>query len=746
MKKYRLLILITALIFTVIGAVASHATLDATAKLTGPETIREKSSFTVEFKVTCDEIYGMEAKLTETGPITRKSIALNPKLDGWTHENQNGVFMVYSNNLATSFSGDNEALFSVTYELNDDAKVGDTISIAFTDTVLANHNTNEQTDSFSVAYTQTVQKQVSTNTNLLSLKIDGKDLDGFEYTKTEYQLTVPFETNEISVSATCAGDGATYSVSGNTNLKVGSNNVIVKVTAASGATKNYTVRVTRGNPPDMARLTALKAESYALSPAFDPNIFNYTVSVPYTKQSITLTPSANEGIRYSVEGGSKLAVGDNTVTIKVTDSYDNTKTYTVTVTRRKNSNTNLLKLSVSGHTLTPAFDYSITNYSLTVNSSVTSLDISTIAAGDGATVAVTGNELSADGGTVIVTVTAMDGTTKEYTISVIREGANPKPPIVDPPSEDAAKLNSLSIKDLTLTPLFSSSVTAYTLTVPENISSLTITAIGENGSEVIVSGANVLKIGENRVTILVKAPNKTNTEYVITVTRMDKEPTPENAKLQSITLSTGSLSPIFNPNIFSYIVYLPYETNTLTVSATGNENATIEGTGDYSLNPGSNTITLRAVSDDGNAMYTVIAYVMPAFDGSIPSPVPGGNEQSNGGTLSILGNNAVGGKLTVHFDGSANYSVRWLRDGTTVGGKLDYIVTAADMGKTLTVTIYDADGNTLCAKDIVISGTDITQSKGNSGFDAVGMVISLIAAFATLIIGFIIGKTFRKKG
>ncbi|MBE6639257.1 MAG: hypothetical protein E7616_07395 [Ruminococcaceae bacterium] len=747
MRKNKLLILLSVLIFAVIGAAFSFAALSATAKLTGPDKIYENDTFALEFKVNCDTIYGMEAKLDITGPIEQESITLNPALTGWTVESMNGVFMVYSNDLATPVSGENVTLFTMKYKLTDEAKIGDTLSVKFTDVVLANHLTSDQTDPFAVTYSKTIQKRPSTNTNLTSLKINGSAVDGFDHTITEYALKVPYETDSVSVSATCAGEGASYSVTGNSGLKVGVNNVVVRVTAASGDTKNYTVKVTRDNPPNLARLTNLTAESYTLSPAFDSNVFAYTVSVPYTKKSITIKPSADDGITYAVTGGSDLSVGDNIVTVKVTDQYENTAEYTVTVTRRQNNNTNLLKLVIEGYELTPLFHYTITNYNLTVPASVTSLEIDAVAAGDGASFDITGNEFDSAGGKVIITVTAMDGTTKNYTINVKKEGAPVDP--VDPPAPGAAKLNSLILKNATLSPAFSSSVTSYTATVPGNVTVLDLEAFGENGSEVIIKGATNLKVGQNRVSIIVKAEGKTDSQYEIIVTRSEEEPTPDSPVLDSITLSTGTLSPAFDPKVFTYIVYLPHETAKLTLSATAESGAQITGTGDYTLLPGSNPLTLQVIVGDKNTTYSVIAYVMPAFSGT----VPGINETIDPPTpetkpifLSIIGNGQVGTSLNAVVDGMDTYLVHWFRDDSAVGANANYIVTAEDAGKTLTVIVYDESGNALMTREINIpKNTPSTSNKKDSGFDWVGMIISLVAALATLIIGFILGKMYFTK-
>ncbi|MBE6672440.1 MAG: cadherin-like beta sandwich domain-containing protein [Ruminococcaceae bacterium] len=782
MKKLRILLVVCAMIFAIFGISASFAAMDASATLAGPEAIREgDTSFTLEFKASADEIFGMTAKLTETGPITRQSIKVGSDMANWTIEDVSaaGIFMMYGESALADC--ENKVLFTVTYTLNETAKVGDAISVTFGDIELT--SSTDATDPFSCSYNKTVARKLNTNTNLLSLKVDGTALSGFDPAKTEYRLTLPYTTDSLNITATCAGEGATYKVTGNTGLKFGENNVVVTVTAESGATKAYTVKVTRQDPPDSAYLMDLSAgNSYPLSPEFDPLVTEYTVSVPYTKTSISFTHSTNEGVTATVEGGSKLAVGENTVTITVTDKFEHTRTYTVTVTRRQNSNANLLKLSVDGHTLSPAFVYTTTKYSMSVNSSVASLTVKATAAGDGAQVSINGSaptalttssilKMEGDSMTVVVTVTAMDGTTtKDYTIEVSREGGNVTPPDdddppvkppVNPPSDNSAKLSSLVIKGYDLDPVFEADINQYALTVPNGITSLEITALGANGSEITVTGDTNLKVGQNTVTISVKEAGKDDAQYVITVTRAAAQTSADSAKLQSIVLSKGELSPIFHPDTLTYVVYLPHETTKLTVSAVGGENATVQGAGNYTLVSGVNTITLISKTVDGTATYTLYVYVMPAFSGTLPN-IGSGNDSTNSAEKSaftVTVGTSIGDKLTAQYEGSVKgtkytYELYHKVDGvlstTPVKSAKNaqtfaYVLTTADTGKDLVIRVKDASGAVVAEK--TVSGPQSTASLGNkkTGFDIIGMVISLIAALATLIIGFILGKMFGRR-
>lgn len=67
----------------------------------------------------------------------------------------------------------------------------------------------------------------------------------FSAGQTSYAVTVPNSVSSITIGATAADSKATVSGTGAKNLNVGSNKFSVVVKAESGATKTYTVTVTR---------------------------------------------------------------------------------------------------------------------------------------------------------------------------------------------------------------------------------------------------------------------------------------------------------------------------------------------------------------------------------------------------------------------------------------------------------------------------------------------------------------------
>ena len=142
---------------------------------------------------------------------------------------------------------------------------------------------------------------------------------------------------------------------------------------------------------------------------------------------------------------------------------ETTTTYTVTVTRAGSGDASLSALSLSGVTLSPVFASGTTAYTTSVVHAVTETTVTATAVAGAAYVVKLNGVVDQDGivplavgdGNVIaVVVTAQDGeATTKYTVTVTRAG-----------SGDAG-LSALSLSGLTLSPAFTSGMTAYTASV-----------------------------------------------------------------------------------------------------------------------------------------------------------------------------------------------------------------------------------------------------------------------------------------
>lgn len=89
-------------------------------------------------------------------------------------------------------------------------------------------------------------QDASDNASLSALKVNpGKLSPAFATTIREYEVSVPYDTEMIVVSALTEDANATVGVNGSTNLAIGRNTVIVTVTAEDGTEKRYYLYVTR---------------------------------------------------------------------------------------------------------------------------------------------------------------------------------------------------------------------------------------------------------------------------------------------------------------------------------------------------------------------------------------------------------------------------------------------------------------------------------------------------------------------
>lgn len=181
-----------------------------------------------------------------------------------------------------------------------------------------------------------------------------------------------------------------------------------------------------------------------------------------------------------------------------------------------------------------------------------------------------------------------------------------------PKSKDNT-LKSLTVNNATISPAFSAGTTEYTADVPFAVEKLDLKAVANDAKASVSVDNPVLKPGGTTVvTITVTAENGDQKVYSITVNRQqDPNYVPsDNHALASITVDGFLLSPVFDPERTQYLVWLPYETEHVTVSAVAaHELATVEVVGGNDLIAGEdNEIQVICTAENGQQrVYTVIA-------------------------------------------------------------------------------------------------------------------------------------------
>lgn len=176
-----------------------------------------------------------------------------------------------------------------------------------------------------------------------------------------------------------------------------------------------------------------------------------------------------------------------------------------------------------------------------------------------------------------------------------------------------ANLASLTVGNAEISPAFSGDVTSYTASVPFEVDKLDITAKAEDSKATVSVYGNALQPNAaTGVQVVVKAENGSTKTYTIETTRaQDPNYVPNaNNQLAGITVDTGVLSPAFNPDITSYVVWLPYEAENIGVTAVAADakaSVTVEGGSNLKENADNPVKVICTAESKEQKVYTVIA-------------------------------------------------------------------------------------------------------------------------------------------
>ncbi len=438
----------------------------------------------------------------------------------------------------------------------------------------------------------------------------------FKTTTLGYTVTVPYTTTQVKITPVKASTGVKYLyINGKAATYAyikpplgGSANAVIKAVAADGKTSvTYTVTVKRTGLISGINLSG----GAKLTPAFVGSTAAYTVHLPVTTSSVTITPAKTSYCKsFTIDGravASKVitppAGGSATCTIVATALNGTTKsTYTVKVV----SNRPITGIGLSSGKLTPAFSATRLTYDVTISGDTPSVKITptrttgfnyTINGGavnTPATISVAPNDTET--ATIVATY---PGGSITYTVNVHRNGL-----LTDIDAEDDDG------ESIPLT--FITTDSSYDLDVPADVDGVTITPAAVPGATLTIDGESVAsKVyspaigGSATATILVDCSGEQMT-YTVTIHRAEA---PNN-----IVAISGALDPVFSNDVFDYEIHLDHatgpDTASLNVTATGD--CIIQTSGLTATKPASPgykvaTITLTPAGDF-TVTYTIKIY------------------------------------------------------------------------------------------------------------------------------------------
>ncbi|MBB3057019.1 cadherin-like beta sandwich domain-containing protein [Mucilaginibacter gotjawali] len=408
---------------------------------------------------------------------------------------------------------------------------------------------------------------------------------------------------------------------------------VIGINAAENVVAGY--KNNRFNTPSQnTDLANLGISNGKVSPAFNPKINSYVTTLTTDTTSI-VPPAADTSGVVTVNGtivpwGAVLPVanlkfGVNTFSVSVAaPGASAANTYILAINRVPSPDASLAALTLSTGKLNPKFSPAINTYVASTNSNINSISLTPTTSDAGTVVTVNGVPVMSGvasanlplitGANMInIIITAADGiSTQTYTITVTRA-----------PSANAKLLN-LTTSSGALIPAFSNNLTSYTKAVSNNVASIIVTPTAADSTATIsVNGAIVpsrspsgyipLIVGANVINTIVTAQDGFSRQtYTITINRAAST----NAKLLSLTTSSGALSPAFINTTGTYSKAVGNNVASITFTAKAadptavvkvNGTAVPSGTASAAIQlaVGSNTITIAVTAQDG---VTAITY------------------------------------------------------------------------------------------------------------------------------------------
>lgn len=410
-----------------------------------------------------------------------------------------------------------------------------------------------------------------------------------------YSVTVPSDVSNVTINATPKGQ-YTKGITGTgaTELKSGSNTVIVEVTAEDNSKKTYTINITR-EINENATLEEIVVDGTPI-PGFKPEDATYDLgSVEYAKTTIDLSATGVSGTTLTGTGIKNLEVGDNTFEIVVTADSGAKGTYTVKV-RRKSNDSTIKSLTSSEGTVR---NTGTKEYTIDVPSGITNLTLTPTLNHNDASIISPSNLSNID----ITNLT-------ELNIEVRAEDTDSRynstyKIVFNKLQSTNVYLSSLTVDQGILSPSFNKETNNYTVTVNSEIEEITITAVAEDNLSTVSgdTGLQNLNYGPNTFTVKVTAENGDDNDYVIIVTRTKKNIN----TLTEITID-GTPIPNFSPDQETYEITVPEGTSSIEIDAIkGDEDQTITGLGTHQITGDTETIIIKVEAQDGTEKtYTIV--------------------------------------------------------------------------------------------------------------------------------------------
>ncbi|NBT47531.1 MAG: hypothetical protein EBT07_06870, partial [Actinobacteria bacterium] len=416
-------------------------------------------------------------------------------------------------------------------------------------------------------------------------------------------ITLPADAESIDYEIVPNDENVHVEVQGADSLKLGSNLVVVILTAQDGSVSEYNFTVRVGGQSADTALTSLEVSANGVKTQVTDG--DVVTVAPRTTAVDVVAKTRDIAATVKVTGRTNLKVGDNLITVLVT-APDSVTTRIVSFTVKVlplSSNTSLSEFSIDG---TPVVDGS----KLVLAPFTRSVVVVAKPVDAEATAQLSGNAVVDGDNTITVKVTAADGSVRVYTVSLnVRK------------LSDDNSLASLLFDGI-------KPVNGVYTTAPV-ASNVTVTAVANDVNAVVtVVGNTGLRVGNNTVSVVVVAENGSIAKYSYTVV----VPASNNTSLKSLQVNGVEVAA-------NSIVNLPRFTKAVVAKAVAEDaEAKTSITGLSNLNPGQNTLTVNVVAADGvttNSYKVTLFVTLPSSDTALKTFTINGKTVDAGQTITV---------------------------------------------------------------------------------------------------------------
>lgn len=265
---------------------------------------------------------------------------------GNSSNNQNATDSV-NNNTGVSSNINSINQNTVSQLPNTSGKTSSNVVMPNNQTTNSNQQKKQSSSVQNVNNDKTSNQNNNLNVNLKELHLNIEGINpSFNSNITQYYLVVSNIINNIEVTAIPEDELSRVEITGNNNLVMGANEIVVKVISEDESkSKTYKISVSKIEDKEKANasLENLAIENVDIIPEFNSEIFEYNAEIESDVEKLNiLAIPQKENAKVVIEGNENLNYGDNTILITVTAEDGITvKNYKILVHKKNKEENNI---------------------------------------------------------------------------------------------------------------------------------------------------------------------------------------------------------------------------------------------------------------------------------------------------------------------------------------------------------------------------------------------------------------------